>query len=102
VKGPKKCGSLGCLAGAEGINPVGDAASGPIRLAFNSQLRFEFRGATVTSDVGQLLPRELDERLGLDGMIERHLTDPPCFRPIVEPEGPSARQPALSLDIRQP
>jgi hypothetical protein len=55
---------------------VGDATSGPIRLAFNPQLRVEFRGATVTSDAGLLLPRELDERLGLDALIERHLTDP--------------------------
>src|SRR4029450_5934952 len=59
-----------------GHHPVGDATSGPIRLAFNPQLRVEFRGATVTSDAGLLLPRELDERLGLDAPIERHLTDP--------------------------
>jgi hypothetical protein len=36
----------------------------------------EFRGATVTSDAGLLLPRELGERLGLTALIERHLTDP--------------------------
>jgi hypothetical protein len=56
--------------------PKGDATSGPVRLSFNPQLRVEFRGATVTSDAGLLLPRELDERLGLDALIERHLTDP--------------------------
>ena len=55
---------------------MGDAASGPIRLSFNPQLRVEFRGATVTSDAGLLLPRELEERLGLSTLIERHLTDP--------------------------
>ncbi len=55
---------------------MGDAESGPIRLSFNPQLRVEFRGATVTSDAGLSLPRELDERLGLDALIERHLTDP--------------------------
>jgi hypothetical protein len=54
---------------------VGEAKSGSIRLSFNSQLRVELRGATVTSDAGLLLPRELDERLGLDALIERHLTD---------------------------
>src|SRR5262249_37958103 len=43
-------------------HPVGDAASDPIRLSFNPQLRIEFRGATATSDAGLLLPRELDER----------------------------------------
>src|SRR5215470_9331861 len=50
------------------------AESGPIRLSFNPQLRVEFRGATVTSDAGLLLPRELDERLGVSAPIERHLT----------------------------
>src|SRR3989441_9759190 len=55
---------------------MGDATSGPIRLSFNPQLRVEFRGATVTSDAGLLLPRELDEHLGLGALIERHLTDP--------------------------
>ncbi len=55
---------------------MGDAQSGPIRLSFNPQLRVEFRGATVTSDTGLLLPRELDERLGLSALIERQLADP--------------------------
>jgi hypothetical protein len=55
---------------------MGDAKSGPVRLAFNSQLRVEFHGATVTSDAGLLLPRELDERLGLSTLIARHLSDP--------------------------
>jgi hypothetical protein len=30
----------------------------------------------VTSDAGLLLPRELDERLGLSALIEQHFTDP--------------------------
>jgi hypothetical protein len=55
---------------------MGDAISGPVRLSYNPQLRVEFRGAAVTSDAGLLLPRELDERLGLSALIERHLTDP--------------------------
>jgi len=55
---------------------MGDATSDPIRLSFNPQLRVEFRGATVTSDAGLLLPRELDEHLGLSTLIERHLVDP--------------------------
>src|SRR5256886_10627686 len=55
---------------------MGDATSGPIRLSFNPQLRVESRGARVTSDAGLLLPRELDERLGLSALIERHLSDP--------------------------
>ena len=55
---------------------MGDAISGPIRLSFNPQLRVGFRGATVTSDAGLLLPRQLDERLGLSVLIGRHVTDP--------------------------
>ncbi len=59
---------------------MGDATSGPI-LSFNARLRVEFRGTTVTSDAGLLLPRELDERLGQGALIERHLTDPRSGRP---------------------
>jgi hypothetical protein len=55
---------------------MGDAKSGPVRLSFNPQLRVEFRSAMVTSDAGLLLPRELDEHLGLNTLIQRHLTDP--------------------------
>ena len=47
---------------------MGDAESGPVQLSFNSQLRVKFRSATVTSDAGLLLPRELDERLGLSAL----------------------------------
>src|SRR5215472_13575072 len=59
-----------------GHQPMGDAKSGPVRLWFNPQLRVEFHGATVTSDAELLLARELDERLGLSTLIERHLADP--------------------------
>src|SRR5713226_6985475 len=54
---------------------MGDVTSGPVRLSFNPQLRVEFRGATVTSDAGLLLPRELDERVDLNTLIDRHLID---------------------------
>ncbi len=64
---------------------MGDAKSGPVRLSFNPQLRVEFRGATVTSDAGLLLPRELDERLGLSALIEQHLTDPRTGRNLQFP-----------------
>ena len=55
---------------------MGDAKAGPVRLSFNPQLRVEFHGATVTPDALLLLPRELDERLGLSALIKRPLTDP--------------------------
>jgi len=44
---------------------MSDAKAGLVRLSSNPQLRVGFRGSTVTSDVGLLLPRELDEHLGL-------------------------------------
>src|SRR5262244_4418324 len=59
-----------------GHHPMGGAKSGPVRLWFNRQLRVEFHGATVTSDAGLLLARELDECFGLSTLIERHLADP--------------------------
>jgi hypothetical protein len=48
---------------------------GPFQLSFNSSLRVDFQGARVTSDGGLILVRELDERLGLSELLERHLTD---------------------------
>src|SRR5438309_2728202 len=75
-----------------GHHPVGDAESGPVRLSFNPQLRVEFRGATVTSDTGLLLPRELDERLGLSALIERHLSDPRTGRNFQFPLADLVRQ----------
>jgi hypothetical protein len=71
---------------------VGDAESGPVRLSFNPQLRVEFRGATVTSEAGLLLPRELDERLGLSALIERHLSDPRTGRNFQFPLADLVRQ----------
>ena len=43
-----------------GHYPMGDATSGRFRLSFNPQLGVEFREATVTSDAGLVLPRELE------------------------------------------
>jgi len=89
---------------------MGDATSGPVRLSFNPQLRVEFRGATVTSDAGLLLPRELDERLGLSALIERHLSDPlpeprtalgalPVGAPTKHPEDLIVRAPGAGTAI---
>ncbi len=57
---------------------MGDATGGPVRLSFNPQLCVEVPGAKVTSDAGLLLPRELDERLGLSPLIDRHISTPSC------------------------
>jgi hypothetical protein len=54
---------------------VGETQKRPFQLSFNSSLGVAFQGARVTSDGGLILVRELDERLGLSELIERHLTD---------------------------
>jgi len=54
---------------------VGETQQRPFQLSFNSALRVEFQGARVTSDGGLILVRELDERLGLSELIDRHLSD---------------------------
>jgi Transposase DDE domain group 1 len=55
--------------------PVGEKGKQPFQLSFNSSVRVDFQGARVTSDGGLILVRELDERLGLSELRERHLTD---------------------------
>jgi hypothetical protein len=58
-----------------GGEAVGETQQPPFQLSFNRALRVEFQGARVTSDGGLVLVRELDERLGLSELIDRHLSD---------------------------
>src|ERR1022692_1674476 len=58
-----------------GGQPVGEKEKQPFQLSFNSSLRVDFQGARVTSDGGLILVRELDERLGLRALVQRHLSD---------------------------
>ena len=44
---------------------MGDGDNAPLKLTFDSTLRLEFHNATITSDVGLLTCRELDEALRL-------------------------------------
>lgn len=55
-----------------GGQPVGEPQRQPFQLSFNSSLRGDFQGARATSDGGLILVRELDERLGLSELMERH------------------------------
>jgi Transposase DDE domain group 1 len=59
----------------EGGEAVGETQNRPFQLSFNSSLRVDFQGARVTSDGGLILVRELDERLGMSALMERHLID---------------------------
>jgi hypothetical protein len=54
---------------------VGETQQWPFQLSFNSSLRVDFQGARVTSDGGLLVVRELDERLRLSELVDRHLSD---------------------------
>ena len=54
---------------------MGEKEKQPFQLSFNSSLRVDFQGARVTSDGGLILVRELDERLGLRALVQRHLSD---------------------------
>src|ERR1700680_5128282 len=58
-----------------GRQPVGETEQRPFQLAFNSALRVDFQGARVTSDGGLIRVRELDERLRLSELVDRHLSD---------------------------
>ena len=54
---------------------VGETQERPFQLSFNSSLKVDFQGSRVTSDGGLVLVRELDERLGLSELVDRHLSD---------------------------
>jgi hypothetical protein len=57
------------------MHPVGEKQDQPFQLLFNASLKVDFQGSRVTSDGGLILVRELDERLGLEKLIEEHLSD---------------------------
>ncbi len=54
---------------------VGETQNRLFQLSFNSSLKVDFQGSRVTSDGGLVLVRELDERLGLSELMDRHLSD---------------------------
>ena len=54
---------------------MGEKQNQPFQLLFNAFLKVDFQGSRVTSNGGLILVRELDERLGLEKLIEEHLSD---------------------------
>jgi hypothetical protein len=54
---------------------MGEKQNQPFQLLVNVSLKVDFHGSRVTSDGGLILIRELDERLGLEKLIEEHLSD---------------------------
>ena len=54
---------------------MGEKQNQSFQLSFTASLKVDFQGSRVTSDGGLILVRELDERLGLEKLIEEHLSD---------------------------
>jgi hypothetical protein len=54
---------------------VGEKQNQPLQVSFNACLKVDFQGSRVISDGGLILTRKLDERLGLEKLIEEQLSD---------------------------
>ena len=54
---------------------MGEKQNQPFHLLFSASLKVDFQGSRVTSNGGLILVRELDERLGLEKLIEEQLSD---------------------------
>ena len=54
---------------------MGEASKDALRLYFGRRLKLEFHGIKVSSDVGLLAYRELDDALGLTLTVDSELRD---------------------------
>ena len=71
---------------------MGDGEKTPLKLNFDSKVRLEFRGATITSDAGLLACRELDDALGLTDAAEEYLNESRTGKNILHKLIPLLRQ----------
>jgi hypothetical protein len=71
---------------------MGDGEKAPLRLHFNSKVRLECHGSTITSDAGLLPFREFDEALGLTSTASEHLRESRTGRNIRHQLAPLLRQ----------
>ena len=71
---------------------MGDREKASLRLQFNSQIRLELHGATITSDAGLLAFRELDDALDLTPIASDYLQESRTGRNIRHHLVPLLRQ----------
>ena len=72
--------------------PEGDGEKTPLKLNFDSKVRLEFRGVTITSDAGLLACRELDDALGLTDSSAEYLKEGRTGKNILHKLIPLLRQ----------
>ena len=75
---------------------MGDDEKTPLKLDFNSKVRVEFRGATITSDAGLLACRELDDALSLTDSADEFLKESRTGKNILHQLIPLLRQSVYS------
>ena len=75
---------------------MGDDEKTPLKLDFDSKVRVEFRGATITSDAGLLACRELDDALSLTDSADEFLKESRTGKNILHQLIPLLRQSAYS------
>ena len=75
---------------------MGDGEKTPLKLTFDSKVRLEFRGATITSDAGLLACRELDDALGLTDSADEYLKEGRTGKNILHKLIPLLRQSVYS------
>ena len=75
---------------------MGDDEKTPLKLDFDSKVRVEFRGATITSDAGLLACRELDDALSLTDSADEFLKESRAGKNILHQLIPLLRQSVYS------
>ena len=75
---------------------MGDDEKTPLKLDFDSKVRVEFRGATITSDAGLLACRELDDALSLTDSADEFLKESRTGKNILHELIPLLRQSVYS------
>src|SRR6266851_2635481 len=58
----------------EGAHRVGEKQNQPFQISFDISLEDNLQGPRVTSDGGVVLVRDLNERVGVEKLIEEHLS----------------------------